>query len=455
MEKNVFAGVGISKDDDPFIAGKEAAEMAVKRMEDVGGKKPKFGLLFCSGGKYGKNSDTIKKLVDGAHSVFSKEGIRWMGCTTAGEISNYGITQKSVVSMVVSSEYIHAGIGVGNNKSKSPRKAGETAVKNALNDLKVNRMVNAYIQFLVTKKKPLGESIKSRPYMAFMVTPGGTFSKGTTYGDDILDSVVTTLGGHIPIFGGCSADDHVFKETYQFENGNVYKDAVVIMIMVCNLKFLESVKHGFKATDKYVIVTKAKDYLVKEFNNKPAIEEFKNTFSYKTGLIPKSGFSKDFKVGTASFLKSIGISVTEGALSEVVKSPLATADKEGEFFITMPIRKDGKSIEFTNKIGEQALLRKMDADIEEVKQIDENIYLNMEKSLKNLGFMIDVNCSLRKILLGNEFYDKLSEKIKKENKPPFIGFFGYGEYGSTRGVKNNYFSITHSTMFISNDLVVK
>ncbi|MEM4259817.1 MAG: hypothetical protein QXG00_01115 [Candidatus Woesearchaeota archaeon] len=44
-KKNIFVGTGISKNDDPAIAGREAVEMAIKNS----GKPPDFGIVFCSG----------------------------------------------------------------------------------------------------------------------------------------------------------------------------------------------------------------------------------------------------------------------------------------------------------------------------------------------------------------------------------------------------------------------
>ena len=160
MGKYVHAGVGISKADDPFQAGKEAVEMALKNMKKDGGKRPTFGLLFCSGGKYGKDDKTIKKLVDGAHFVF--KDTPWIGCTTAGEISNYGLTQESCVVLAVDSDYIRIGVGIGNKMSENPRKAGSEGVKQALKKIKLDRYVDPYINYLRLKKMTPETIVKTK-----------------------------------------------------------------------------------------------------------------------------------------------------------------------------------------------------------------------------------------------------------------------------------------------------
>ena len=66
--KNVYAGVGIRKANDAYKAGKEAVKMAIEKS----GKPPEFGVVFCSGAKYGKDDATIKKLVKGADDEFKR-----------------------------------------------------------------------------------------------------------------------------------------------------------------------------------------------------------------------------------------------------------------------------------------------------------------------------------------------------------------------------------------------
>ena len=169
-KKNVYAGTGISRDDDPYKAGKEAVEMAIEKA----GKSPEFGVVFCSGGKYGSNDKKIQKLVDGAHDAFmaANKNCKWVGCTTAGEISNYGFSQGSCVAMSLSSNYIHVGVGISDNVEKKPEDAGRNTIKEALKDLKTDKQVDSYISYLAAKKKSVEELMKIKPYYVIMLTQG-------------------------------------------------------------------------------------------------------------------------------------------------------------------------------------------------------------------------------------------------------------------------------------------
>src|SRR3990170_2237920 len=151
MSKNVFAGVGISKNDDSYEAGKEASRMAMEDMKKQGGKEPIFGFVFCSGGKYGKNESTLKNLVDGAGSVFGNTP--WVGCTTCGEISNWGATTNSCVVAAISSDYLQFSIGIGDNVHKNPVKAGEHAISQAIENLRRETVINPYLKYTAEKKK--------------------------------------------------------------------------------------------------------------------------------------------------------------------------------------------------------------------------------------------------------------------------------------------------------------
>ncbi|MCD6590562.1 MAG: hypothetical protein J7K72_01160 [Candidatus Aenigmarchaeota archaeon] len=456
MSKNVFAGVGISKNDDPFQAGKEAVEMAIKDMKKRGGNEPNFGLVFCSGGKYGKDDRTIKKFVDGCQSVFSKyKGCKWIGGTSSGEISNYGIYRGSVVAMVVSSKYIHVGIGAEEGVHKNAKKATLSSLKSALSDLKVDKRIDAYIRYLVTKEKPLSESMKVKPYLCFVVSAGSTLDTGSSYGDDVLETLTEALGGNIPVFGGCTGDDHFFRKNYQFANGKILKDGIVLMLWVINTKFRGEVFQGFAPRKEYVVVTKAKDYTVSEFNGKPSVDEFKKTLKYEVKVIPHSGFMKNIKIGVAKLVTSLGLPITEKIIYEVLKSPLGFIDKNNNMTILLPIMRVNEKIMFTSKLPEQTLLRRLDCDIDTLKLLERDIYSKIEKSEENIAFFVDLNCSLRGILLGDEFFSKLGNKIKKMNLPPFIGFFSYGEYGFTQDYHNTYNSLVHNILVISDELIVK
>ena len=339
MPKNVFAGVGISKNDDPFEAGKEATEIALAKMKKEGGKKPAFGLIFCSGLKYGNNDRRIQKFLNGVGSVLSKySNCKWFGCTTAGEISNFGASEGSVVALLVDSKYIHIGVGVGGKTEKMPRKSGRDAVERALKDIKIDKYIDPYIRYLAEKKLPPVKLIKSKLYSILVLTNGFSY-KRRAYEDDIIEGIQEVVGSKVTIFGGSAADDFTLKGGYIFCNGKFYKDNVICVIINTNLNVGFGVSHGYEPQKgKTAFVTKSEGYIVKQLDQKPAFERYSELINKpKNEIWPKK---TKLQLGPISeafllFAKKLGVDIMKmSPLIEInCNTPLAVADLKGRFWI--------------------------------------------------------------------------------------------------------------------------
>jgi hypothetical protein len=401
MPKNVFVGVGISKNDDPFEAGKEAVEMAISNMRKQGGKNPSFAVVFCSGSKYGKNDKTIKKLVDGAHSLLKK--VNWIGCTTAGEISNFGVTNGTCVAMVVGSRYIHASVGIGNFVSKNPKKAGEKAINDALSKLKIDKYVSSYIRFLAIKKKKPSDLMKTYPYSGMILLPGSTFTY-PGFESDVIEGVTSVIGGHIPLIGGSAGDDFQFKQTYQFANGNVYKDAAVILLKTFDVMTAFDIQHGFEPTNKTVLVTESLGKIVKTFNNKPAIEVYSKMVGWPIEKLKE------------------GVGVAWAGIEQ----PFGISDVGGRYWIKSPQVSVDTGISFFAKIPERSILTLMKAN--KNKSIEAPKKMAITK-FKDLAATFVFDCGGRKSYLKEDVVKEIEILKKEVNNTPFIGFYTYGEIG--------------------------
>ena len=441
MPKNVFVGTGIAKGEDSAEVGAKAVEMAIKKA----GKKPDFGLVFCS------SKFNVKKLVEGAHEVFKKANpeIKWMGCTTAGEISNYGFTEESCVAMVVHSDYIHVGIGVGEGTFKNPKKASKIATTKALENIKIDRYLDGYVQYLATRKRKAIELVKLRPYNFFVITPGSSF-KGNVAGDDIIDGITDVAGKFVPLVGGCAGDDVKLQSTYQFFNGKVYTDAVVILAGIFNVETSHSFVHNLVPYEEGAIVTKSSDYIVKEVNNRPAAEELEKITGRKITRLPPKPLMSLGKIAA-----KLGALKTEDFMKNSCLIPFGISDVTGTFWIrlTRSALPDG-SVEFLNKIPELVVLRKMKLNIEAMERVDADVIKYFKKELKKPVFIILMECAGRKLLLGKERF----EKIFKENKKlfteiPLIGFFTYGEYGVSPKSLNGHFMLTDVGFGVGDKLI--
>ncbi|MDD5086719.1 MAG: FIST N-terminal domain-containing protein [Candidatus Nanoarchaeia archaeon] len=430
-KKNVYAGTGISRDDDPYKAGKEAVEMAIEKA----GKAPDFGFVFCSGGKYGNNDKRIKKLVEGAHEAFmaANKKCKWMGCTTAGEISNYGFSQGSCVAMCLSSNYIHVGVGISDNVEKKPEDAGKDAIKEALKDLKTDKQVDSYISYLAAKRKSVEELMKIKPYYVIMLTQGPLINKNV-FGreESIAKGISSIIGRYVPIIGGSAADDMKFEKVYVFKDGKVCVDSVVTMVVASDIHLGISLEHGYKPTTKSFIVTKVKDRIIYELNGKPAVKEF---------------------------CKAAGINE-----AEFRKQPLAFSDKyilgvpdgTGNFFSMVTGAVVNNAIQIATSLEKNSMLALMSAKPNDLLDAarDSVKYAIQDSSSKKVAAVLMFDCSIRWLNLGKNVSKEI-EMVKKQvgKDVPIVGFYTFGEQGLRHfGGACAHFTASTSSMVFTDKL---
>lgn len=384
--KNIFAGVGISKLNDPEEAAKEAVGTAIKNMQKNGGKKAVFGVLFCSAKKYAENDASIKKLVGSADKLFK---CVWIGCTTAGELSNYGFSTGSCVALTVSSDYIHIGVSAIDGVSKDPRKVTAAATKGAVENLKKSLKITPY---RITQ-----------PNYLITLFPGTT-KKELGHEEEALAGVLDVLGSSVPIVGGSAGDDAQFKQTYQFANGKVYKDAVVIACLFSRAKMFHYVDHGYKPTKKVVTVTDSEGKIVRTLNNEPAAKVY-------SALV---GTTLD--------------KMKENIVPYIAKYPLGFSDGMGNFWIKNPqaVLPDN-SLLFFSPVPKNSVLYLLKGTQKDIIKASDRISKNMSFMIKNPAFSIIVSCAGRSFYLQDSVC-KEYENIKKNLKrTPFIGFYSYSE----------------------------
>jgi len=436
MEKNVFAGCGISQNDDPYSAGKEAVERAIERA----GKPPDFGFVFCSARKYAKNRSDIEKLVKGAHEAFMKANpnVKWIGCTTCGEIFDFKIYEGSCVAMAVASEFIHVGIGIGKNLVEEPVKAGENAARQALSDLKIDKYLDPYLQFLRMRNLSLVELARVSPYMLLCILPGTT---KTHAADDnrVIQGLINVVGPAVPIIGGASGDDYAFEKTYQFASGKVYEsdEGMVVMAIISNLKTGYGLKHGYHPTGKIGVVTKSEGKVVKEIDNKPAAQRYAELLGVSLEEI-----KKNFRYYMVSY--PFGI-----------RSLFGIKSLKEDFWIktVLQILDDG-SLVFLSPIREHTVLNLMSYKPEDVVDAAAEAINEASRNgeLKG-GFLLIFNCGGRK---GLQILGKLDESKgleKARGDYPCIGFYTYAEISTMPGESMGQHNQTIVCLRISDELL--
>jgi len=457
MTKNVFAGVGISKNEDPLQAGKEAVDMAVNNMKKNGGKEPNFGLIFCSREKYGNSDSTMQKFLDGLNSSFSKyKDCKWFGCTTAGEISTYGASEGSCVVLTVDSKYLHMGIGIGENAEKDPKGCGKNAVETALSDIKTDKYVDPYIKYLAEKKLTPAELIKAKPYSVFILTNGFNYKRRSNE-DDIIEGIKDYAGSKVTIFGGSAGDDFSLKGSYVFYNGKFYKDNVICAVISTSLGLGFDVEHSYKPKkDKLMFVNKSEGYIVKQLDKKNSFDRYSEFVGKTKGdLWPKKMKLQNLGPVSGAFLsfsKKMGVDIMKmSPLLEInCNTPLAVVDLKGRYWLKiLDSIVENAYLRFTEKVPENTLLYLMETNRERTVEATKNsINKAMNEIRGDTSFLVVIDCALHKWFMGADTkknIDLVKDVIKDV---PMIGFYSYGE------LMDGKHSISIASMAVGENLIV-
>ncbi len=423
-KKNVFAGTGISSNDDAYKAGKEAAEMAISQLEN---HKPTFAFLFVNI-KYENNFD---KLISGIKSIIGNTP--FIGTSTmAGECASEGWLDNSVSIMVLSSDYIHFSTGIGQNVSKNPKKAGVDAAKQAMKNLRMDRMLDSYVMFNAMRKASVNELTKMKPFFFITFIAGNTIKKPGRE-EEVLLGMQDIIGRFVPIFGGSSSDNWRLKKNYQFCNGKVYSDSLVTVAIASSLKIGASIKHGFVKKKKSVYVTNSEGHIVKTLNNKPAAEIWAKTMGVDLKKVMIGNPLKNSL--DISMKKSFGMADFHGNVwLRVAKQPLK--DGSMEFYPFVPLGTTLYLMEADKKKAELATK----------KAIEES----RKEAGGDIGAVLVFSCSLRCLLITKEKeYEIISKSLKKV---PFAGFSTEGEQGYLGYGPTGHHNITIVSIAFGNKL---
>ena len=207
----MIVATGHSQDLDSADAIEEALDQCA---ETFGGKTPQAGLLFA-----GLDHDH-QALLDGVQARYP--GLQLIGCTTHGELSSDGFAEDSIALMLFHSERVQFRAGIGEGIRTNPE-AAQQAARMALDGL------DAPVRLCIALPEGVGD-----------LDSPGTIPIG------LLDALGAALGPDVPVCGGLAADQTRFTGTYQFCNGQVYSDALPILLVAGPLHVATGIASGWE-----------------------------------------------------------------------------------------------------------------------------------------------------------------------------------------------------------------
>jgi len=229
-------GVGISHHRHPDTAGKMAVEQALLQ---AAVERPDFVLMFAT---VGYNQQALINSVRSATHRAPLIGCSGEGVITLGEADESNF---SVAVMIICSDELHWHHGVTTGLKEDATQVGTN----------VGQAIKA--QFA-----PDARSL-------FLLADGLTFN---------FDKFIQGLNHQLlneyplPVFGGLSADNLAFKQTYQYYDDQVISDGVVWAILSGQVRLAWAINHGCVPIGNKRIITRCDGNIIYEIDHKPAVD---------------------------------------------------------------------------------------------------------------------------------------------------------------------------------------
>ena len=372
----IQAGVGVSTNRNPKAAGKEAARKALDAAEL---ERPDFVFMFATVGY------PQKDILNAVRQATAQAPL--CGCSGEGIIAK-DITDESnfsVAVMVLKSDDLTFFHGLS---------AGLKADSGA-----VGRDVGRSLQ------RHIGDDTK-----ALFV-----FGDGLTINFDSFQRGVGEIiskGINLPMFGGVSADNWAFKQTYQYCDDRVASDSVAWAMLRGKTTILSCVNHGCMPIGGRRTVTRAKGNVIYEIDRQPALEVLKEY------LLPDEINNWDKAV----------INLCLG-----FKTP-AYLEGYDEYMIRFIPAKDdaARSISIQTEIQEGCDIWMTRRDVDKMaaglKRAANDIVSRSGSQKPRLMFQFDC-CGRGKVILQESTRHKFLHDIQQQigRETPWVGFYTLGE----------------------------
>jgi hypothetical protein len=375
------AGVGMSRNHDPNVAGREAAEQALQK---AGVSKPDFVFMF---GSIGYDQSSLVRMVRE-----STGDAPLTGCSAEGTIDGDDADESnfSVVVAVISSEELQWTNGLVKGLSADSRAVGQWVAQDLLPHL-------------------------SADTIGLFVFPDGLI--------DYLDDFFAGLEGNLPsdrflpLWGGGAGNNFNLEEpTYQYCDDEVVSGGVSYALLSGKADASWAISHGMVPIGGERIVTRSQGNVIYEIDGKPAIEVLKE-------YLPEHALIEDrdwmpYAISLALIFEAPSYVKDE---EYVVRGVPAVRMADGSITVQTEV-KEGTSVWFSSRDKEKISTR-FDQMARQIKE-----QLGDEKP--KLVFQFE--CLTRgKLLFRDREKQELLRRFRQSVDPdvPWAGFYTIGEIG--------------------------
>lgn len=262
----------VSKATNPLIASQEL-------YQQLNQANICFVLFYCS------STYALNTLSQTMEETFTDIDI--VGCTTAGEVSNKGYSQHSIVAIGFSSQYF----AISATLIKSMEKFDTMNAQSTINQL---------VEQCQSKKLT---TIKNNSFLL-------TLLDGLSSDEEQFLVTLNSTARDFPHFGGSAGDDINLAKTHVYYQGNFFRNAAIVIMVNTVLPFeVFNCNHIKHPTEKLVVTAANSDRrTVYELNAEPAALEYAKLLNMDLKDLNPGVFSLNplaVKVGGHYYIRSI------------------------------------------------------------------------------------------------------------------------------------------------------
>lgn len=253
-------------------------------------------------------------------------------------------------------------------------------------------------------------------------------------GDHVIAGIESVFGPDIPLFGSTTADNGKAKGTYQFHNGQIMEDGIILIGFADpSLELLTGVHHGSTPVEGMEFeVTKSDKNRILELDGKPAWP----------ALMAKLGLEPDTPPAETLPIAGLGQDLDTDDSAEydnpqILAVPIKVSDDQQSFYLPISVAPGTK---FTlMQRDEQLIFDGVDRLMDRMSG-----QLNGRRPVA----VFHADCMARGRLMFNrvlkdEIIAKMQYPLCGDEIVPWLGVYGFSEYAQLSG-KNRFHSYTTS-----------
>lgn len=369
-----WIGVGRSLNRDPASAAQIAVMQAVSGRADL-----QLIVAFCS-------LDYDLRALSRALTE-AAAGATVIGCTTAGEITDIGPSDATVVVTAFGGPGFTIEPFVVENIGADMRMAGREAAG------QIGLFHDRRHRVLLTLTDALAGDQQ-----------------------ELIRGLYDTLGPGTPVVGGCAGDDLKMQATYQFIGDRLMTNAIVGAAIGSDAPFGVGVRHGWESVGRPMLVTRSTPTEVLQIDGRPALDVYLDELDAPT----------DARTDNDAFTRF------------ALEHPLGIARRADEPCARFIASADfaARSLHTIAVVPEGSYVWPMRGDTTSVADATDLACRTAVTGLDGppIGLLV-FDCVGRRQVLGSAgIRDEIDRIAKYSGGAPVAGFYTYGEIGRTTGM---------------------